>query len=290
MITQNRHHTVLCLFFGLLVTSCTPVASSISTGATVTAVPSATLSAAGTPQPPTVTAVANTVSPTTSPTVYTDVWVSGYVYGNRMQVGNASGHVPVTDGFDISIQAADERVAAQLAALPPGDVLVVLDGDLTPAPSARTGHLLVKNVQLVNLPSTPDTPLDATYSHADPAFRIDYPAGWFVEVYDDGQLVLITNAPPDSVSLRPGREHVDPTEVDVGIHVIDTGSIDDYVVAVGGSGETEVEIGGRVFTRIVLAGQGTFYQYVTRMSDRIVVFSVRDYNVSFVERLLETLR
>jgi hypothetical protein len=127
----------------------------------------------------------------------------------------------------VLVTACTRRVAGALAALPPGDVLVVLEGDLTP---------------------------------------------------------------PDAHALRPGREYVDPTEIDMGINATDVTSIDAYLAGIDHSSEETLRIGGRDFTRIEIVTLGTVYHYVTLIDGRVVTFGVQTHNRAFAERVLETLR
>lgn len=259
---------------------------------------------------PIATTPAIVASPAISPTVYTDARVSGYVTGNHVQIGNASANSPIHEMFDLTLEPVNEPVAATLAALPPGDVLVVLEGDYFPAQEPLAGVLVVKNVRQVNVPYTDATPLEATYSHADPAFSLDYPAGWFIEADDEGNHITITNEPQGSVSLRPGREFYDPTLISIGIQVIDLPSAEDYVAQVFAAKEKYVvEVTQTKFARNVdslgyrlradfLYGSIDEIEYVMSLGGRVVVFRTADYsehsaeyyNVLFLERLLATLR
>lgn len=227
-------------------------------------------------------------APAFEPPPATADWVSGYVVGSRVEVGTGPKRLPIAGTSDLPIEPADESVSQALAALPQGDVLVILEGDYLQAPDG-VGKLTVERIRLVNLPYTPDTSLDATYEHAKPKFHFNYPAGWFIESFAGGRDNLLTNAPIEATLLRPGRAYLDPTEVDFAFHITDAPSVEAYVDRVGSSVQESRQIGQTRFTRIEVAGSDAYYQYVTQIEDTVVVFAVHAYNVPFVERVLATL-
>lgn len=235
-----------------------------------------------------------TPSPEPTPTLYANVWLSGYLTPeSTFQVGNNSFGTLI---LQATIEPLDASVAAALEAVPPGDSLVILEGNFYPE-GERNGRLVVENVQLVNLPYTADTPLDATFTHEDPSFTLNYPTGWSIK---SGQSeaepdFTISNAPPDAVSLRPGREFLDPTLLEVAAKERNVSSVDEYVEnlpeIVLETGVVEfVEINGRRMARVFTQNYGEEVAYTVQINESVVSFFSKAHSEPFLRRMLATLQ
>jgi hypothetical protein len=270
-----------------------------------TETPLPTLTPAGvTPFVPKVTMTPYTPMPTNTPTptpqsFYEDVWVGGFLMShNELQVGNSSIRHVLGHGQFVPLQTADEETAVHLNSLPTRDVLVIAEGDFY-YNSAEDFWLVVKTIELVNRPYSAETPLDATYTHTNPDFTFDYPAGWFIHTPEDEAegILQLNNVPPivREQGLWVGREFVDPTQYDLAVHVLEVDSIEDFVKSFeendGMLWEAEMlELNGRPVTKAITQGFGTVATYAVEVNGQILAFTDWMPQTEFMERIVATVR
>jgi hypothetical protein len=270
-----------------------------------TETPLPTLTPAGvTPFVPKVTMTPYTPMPTNTPTptpqsFYEDVWVGGFLMShNELQVGNSSIRHVLDHGQFVPLQTADEETAVHLNSLPTRDVLVIAEGDFY-YNSAEDFWLIVKTIELVNLPYSAEIPLDATYTHTNPYFTFDYPAGCFIHTPEDEAegILQLNNVPPivREQGLWVGREFVDPTQYDLAVHVLEVDSIEDFVKSFeendGMLWEAEMlELNGRPVTKAITQGFGTVATYAVEVNGQILAFTDWMPQTEFMERIVATVR
>jgi hypothetical protein len=270
-----------------------------------TETPLPTLTPAGvTPFVPKVTMTPYTPMPTNTPTptpqsFYEDVWVGGFLMShNELQVGNSSIRHVLGHGQFVPLQTADEETAVHLNSLPTRDVLVIAEGDFY-YNSAEDFWLIVKTIELVNLPYSAEIPLDATYTHTNPDFTFDYPAGWFIHTPEDEAegILQLNNVPPivREQGLWVGREFVDPTQYDLAVHVLEVDSIEAFVKSFeendGMLWEAEMlELNGRPVTKAITQGFGTVATYAVEVNGQILAFTDWMPQTEFMERIVATVR
>ena len=306
---------LLILFF--LVAACTaavepaanPVAverpTQTSTMAPATETLAPTLTPAGvTPFVPKVTMTPYTPVPTNTSTptpqsFYEDVWVGGFLMShNELQAGNSSIPHVLGHGQFVPLQTADEETAVHLNSLPTRDVLVIAEGDFYYT-STEDFWLVVKTIELVNLPYSAEIPFDATYTHTNPDFTFDYPEGWFVRPFENEVegILHLNNVPPIvyEQGLWVGREFVDPTQYDVKVGVPEVESIEAYVAAYGEPDpilwEAEMlELNGRPVAKITTFPLGPTVTYVVEVNGTVLTFMDWLAQAEFIERLVATVR
>jgi hypothetical protein len=198
----------------------------------------------------------------------------------------------------LTLQAADPETAEYLTTLPMPDALVIAQGDFY-YNGPEDFYLVVKSIELVNLPYSAETPLDATYHHTDPDFTFDYPASWFVRPpQDEGDGILwLSNVPPIvfEQQLGIGAEYSDPTQYDLTVRVPEVDSIEAYLDFYRGTDEQlwdmeTVEINGRPVPKITAYSLGYTITYILEVNGTILTFSDWQGDPEFMERIISTVR
>jgi hypothetical protein len=242
-----------------------------------------------TPRPPTATPAS----------FYADIWVGGFLMSHaELQVGNSGISHVLGHGQFVPLQTADMTMADHLNSLPTGDVLVMAEGDFY-YKGPGDYWLVVKTIELVNLPYSAETPLDATYVHTDPDFTFDYPAGWFIRPLEGevGGILQLNNVPliVQEQGLWVGREFADPTQYDLTVRVLQEDSIEAFVAAYKTIDpllwEVEMlELNGRPVAKVITQDFGITATYVTEVNGQLLAFIEGMPQTDFMERIVATVR
>ena len=253
---------------------------------------------------PKVTMTPYTPLPTNTPTptpqsLYEDVWVGGFLMSHsELQVGNSNIPHVLGHGQFMPLQTANDETAVHLNSLPTRDVLVIVEGDFY-YNGPEDYWLVVKTIELVNLPYSAETPLDATYTHTNPDFTFDYPAGWFIRpLEDEAEGVLQLNNVPPIVweqGLWVGREFVDPTQYDLTIRVLEVDSLEAYLEAFEERDamlwEAEMLVlNSHPVAKVITQGFGTTATYVIEVNGHVLAFTDWMPQTEFMERIIATVR
>lgn len=317
-IEMMKRPTIFTLFLLLLLAACVPVTDESGVAATTamitavaeTIVTPATAVASGGPisadreilRPSPSPTPPPSPTPTPTPLLISEMWVSGYIMGDRapdcpFQVGSSSAPLPGERHRCLYLQPADDQIVAALTAVPAGDTLLQLTGDLLPDSTGGLGTLWVTAVTFINYPYTPDTPLDAAYTLPGLDIRLRYPTGWTIQETAETQSALITSMPPGAVSLRPGREHLDPTEVFVAIRPLAAASVDAYLqsiregAAAGGPAPdiSEIMVGDWPAARLAWTVMDVQIEYALTVNGQPLLLTTKGESEPFMARVAATL-
>jgi hypothetical protein len=241
----------------------------------------------------------NTPIPTLPATV-NGLWMSGIVMGDSVencpfQMGNMPENVFQALGqLCFTLVPGNEEVAKQLTAVLPGS-LIRLTGSLDitkPEPAPFT----VTQLDYVNKPYDPMTPLDATYFDEELGISFDYPKGWTVKKNWQGR-VTVTSYPENNENIGPGIEYIDPTQFDVAYFLAQEESVEDWIEAEWGGlpydvfDVSQLQIGQWPVTRVEVSEYALSVYYVVEMKDKIFVFYTIDkHSEEFMARIVATLR
>jgi hypothetical protein len=284
-----------------------PTPNGTGTGAPVSETTFPTPTAEGTFAPtPGITITPTPYTPMPTPTVtptpksfYENVWVGGLLMSQtELWVANSSIPNVLFHNPRVTLQTADPETAERLEMLPTPEALVLIEGDFYNN-GPEDFQLVVNAIELVNLPYSAETPLDATYHHANPDFTFDYPAGWFISpVESEGPGILwLNNVPPivEELGLGIGTEYSDPTKYDLTVGVPDFESIEAYINKVQEADpqlwdlET-VQINGRPVPKITSYGLGYSITYLLEVNGTILSFYDWEGDADFMERIISTVR
>lgn len=282
-----------------------PTITAASTSVPNTETPLPTPTAEATPStPPRITPTPYTPLPTNTPTptpqsFYEDVWVGGLLMSQtELWVANSSIPHVLPRSPLVPLQTADPQTAEQLNSLPNPWVTVLAQGDFY-YNGPEDYYLVVESIELVNLPYSAETPLDATYHHTDPDFTFDYPAGWFITTPEEEVegILHLNNVPPLAYErqLFIGTEYSDPTRYNLTVRVLEEDSIEAYLDFFRGTDEQlwdieTVEINGRPVPKITAYGLGYTITYLLELNDTILAFSDWEGDANFIERIISTVR
>jgi hypothetical protein len=250
-----------------------------------------------------------TLSPTSTPTLYPDVWLAGLIWDEArttLYVGSSSANV---HDAQITYEPLNETVAEEIAQFSLS-TLVVFYGDYTPL-GERQGHMVVERVEQVSLTYSEDTPLSESFTHPDYGFSFNYPGEWALMVFDGGAVLSLRNYPFDNEQFYgPGIEYEDPTDISTTIRIEEM-SLTDFVQSrldAVQNGDippdmapevtvSERTINGLPVTQIDQLASVNYDPFeshnvffVVSLNDETsIVFLSAGENVPFVERLIATL-
>ena len=288
----------------LATTTPAQTAAAITTPVPLTETPSPPPTAETTTIPVPITPTPYTALPTNTPTptpqsFYEGVWISGLLITHtELQVGNSSIGNVLHHYQYVPLQTADTVTAEQLNSLPTDKVLVMAEGDFYYT-GPEDYWLVIKSIEMLNLPYSAETPLDATYQHTNPDFSFDYPAGWFIRpLEDETEGILELSNTPSFVyeqSLYVAITYFDPTQYDLTVQAPEVASIEAYIAAYEGYDSNYwdaemLELNGRPMAKVSVYDLNPTVSYLVEVNGTLLAFTDWLPQTEFIERIVSTVR
>jgi hypothetical protein len=155
-----------------------------------------------------------TLLPSPTPTLYPDAWVSGLLWyetesSSIIYVGRSSVAI---HNAQITYEPLNEVVAEEIAQFS-FSTLVVFYGDYTPL-GEREGHIVVEQVEQINLPYHEDILFSEFHTDPNDSFSFAYPERWTLTILAGGNYLSVSNHPSDGSQFSgPGMDYTDPTGI-----------------------------------------------------------------------------